>query len=88
MAFSCPKICYNVPYVPYKGGIFTYGFGFAPFLIMLWSANCGLQFVLAIDGKCPWYIFILSAIIDLFYSTLVTIGICKRLKSVKQTDPR
>ena len=58
-----------------------YGFGFAPFLIMLWSANCGLQFVLALDDKCPWYIFIISALIDLFYSILVTIGICKRLKS-------
>ena len=61
-----------------------YGFGFAPFLIMFWSANCGLQFVLAMNGQCPWYIFIISAIIDIFYSTLVTIGVCKKLKDLRK----
>ena len=57
-----------------------YGFSFAPFLVLLWSANCGMQFILAMNGQCPWFIFIISAIIDIFYSTLVTIGICKKLK--------
>ena len=58
-----------------------YGFGFAPFLVMLWSANCGMQFILATNDECPWYVFIISVIIDIFYSTLVTIGVCKKLRN-------
>ena len=63
-----------------------YGFGFAPFLVLLWSANCGIQFILAIDGKCPWYVFILSIIVDLAYSTLVTIGVCKKLRNAASVE--
>lgn len=57
-----------------------YGFGFAPFLVLICSANCGIQFVLAMNGSCPWYVFIISTIVNFFYSTLVTIGICKKFR--------
>ena len=61
-----------------------YGFGFAPFLVAAWSVSCGMQFILALNDQCPWYIFIISAIIDIFYSTLVTIGICKKLRNINK----
>ena len=66
-----------------------YGFGFAPFLILLWSATCGIQFVLATNDQCPWFIFIISALIDLAYSTIVTVGLCKKLKHTpEKSEPK
>ena len=57
-----------------------YGFGFAPFFILIWGIACDLQFVLAIDGRCPWYIFIISIVIAIGYTTLTTINLCRKLR--------
>lgn len=57
-----------------------YGFGFAPFFILVWGIACGLQFVLAVDGKCPWYVFIISIIAAIGYTTLTTVNLCRKLK--------
>ena len=60
------------------------GAAFCPFIVLFLGFICGLELVNAVSGNCPWYIFILTAIVTVFCTILCTIGACQRSKCLYQ----